>query len=242
LEKKIPRIIELKDIKGDLHIHSNWSDGVNTIKELADYARKEMGYKYIGVADHANLRFMKNNLSPKNVNKRIKIINDLNSTYSNFNIYNCVEANIKTNGSIDMPDKFLSKFDYVIASIHYGFKLSKSEMTNRLLKALDNEHVRVLGHPTGRKLLSKQSYDFDFERVVNKAVDKRIALEIDAFPDRLDLNDKNSIKAKSLNAKLVINTDAHQKKQMNYMRLGVGVARRAMLTKKNVLNTSLKPF
>lgn len=237
LKNKIPNLVKRSDIKGDLHVHSKWSDGLNSIKELADYARKELNYSYIGIADHlGNLRIA-NAINAEKIRKQSRIIKDLNSTYSNFQILHGGEANIRKDGSLDVPDSVLSKLDFVIASVHYGFKMSEESMTKRLLKALSNKHVNILGHPTGRKLLFKPGYEFDYDKVFRKAVERGIFLEIDSFPDRMDLNDKNSILAKSFGARFAVNTDAHRVSDLEFINLGVTIARRAGLTKKEVLNS-----
>ncbi|MBN1923287.1 MAG: DNA polymerase/3'-5' exonuclease PolX [Nanoarchaeota archaeon] len=237
LKNKIPKLVELKNIQGEFHVHSKWSDGLNSIKEIADYCRKKMKYSFIGIADHTGSLQIANALNIRNIKKRTVEIRELNKAYKDFKVLNCAEANIKTSGRLDLPDDVLSKFDFVIASIHHGFTLSKQEMTERLLKVLDNPYVKALGHPTGRKLLRRQGYEYDYEKIFRKAAEKNIFLEIDSFPDRMDLNDELSRLAKDCGVKFIISTDAHSLAHLDYIQYGVGVARRAGLTKKDVFNT-----
>jgi DNA polymerase (family 10) len=204
---------------------------------MADYAKKVMKYSYLGVADHLGKLGIANALNPEQAKKQAKKIKDLNSTYSRFKIFHNGEVNIKKDGSLDTPDSVLSKFDFIIASIHYAFRMNKKEMTERIIKALKNENVKILGHPTCRKLLFRPGVEFDTDKVFKTAVDNNVALEINSFPDRMDLKDNLARTAKGFGAKFAINTDAHQAKDLNYISMGLSVARRAMLTKRDVINT-----
>lgn len=236
LNKRLPKVIGYNDIKGDLHVHSKYSDGDDSIEDIADYAKK-IGYEYICISDHSKSQHIAHGLDEERLSKQIEEIKKINKKLRNFRIFTGSEVDIKSNGSLDFSDDILKKLDVVIASVHSGFKSSKEEMTKRVVKALKNEHVDIFGHPTGRLINEREPYEIDLNEVFNIAKERRnLFLEIDAFPSRLDLNDANIKLAVSKGLKLAINTDSHSTTQMHYMELGIAAARRGWAEKKDILN------
>ncbi len=235
LKHKLPKLIDYNSIKGDLHVHSKWSDGSNTIRDLALFAKK-LGYEYIGIADHSKSQRIAHGLSEEEVIERNKEIDKLNKTLP-IKILKVMEVDILPDGSLDYDDSILKKLDLVIAAIHSRFKSTKEEMTKRILKAMDNPYVRIIAHPTGRLLGQRQGYEIDLDRIIKKAKEKNIALEVNASPQRLDLNGPNVKRVVTAGVKLSINTDSHAKEQMLFMRLGIGTARRGWARKEDVINT-----
>jgi len=233
LEGKLPEVIEEKDIKGDLHIHSKYSDGVNTIEEIANFA-KQMGYKYVGIADHSKTSKIANGLDEDELKKRNDEIDELNQKIKGIKILKGIEVDILGDGSLDYDDKILEELDFVIAAIHQGFK---KNVTERIKKAIENPYVDIIAHPTGRLLSGREGYDVDIDEVIEYASKYNVVLEINAYPDRLDLNDVNIMKAKSKNVKFSIGTDAHNIGMLKYIKFGIGMARRGFLTPSSVINT-----
>ncbi|MCD6399780.1 DNA polymerase/3'-5' exonuclease PolX [candidate division WOR-3 bacterium] len=230
----LPQIISYKDIKGDLHIHSKYSDGANSIDEIAKKAI-EMGYDYIGIADHSQTAKYAHGLEIERLLKRNEEIDELNKKYrGKLVILKGTEVDILQDGSLDYPDEILKKLDFVIAAIHQGFK---KNVTERMLSALDNPFVDIIAHPTGRLISGREGYEVNLEKVMEFAKDKNVALEINAYYDRLDLNETNASLANSMGIPLIINTDAHNLGMMRYMRLGIGIARRAWISPENIINT-----
>ena len=235
-EGKLPKLIELKDIKGDFHVHSNWSDGVHSLKDLAGFGR-EKGYEYMAVCDHTKSLTVAGGLNEKELKEQIKEIRKINKGLKRFRLLAGTEVDILKDGSLDIKDEVLKELDVVIAAIHSGFKQSKEELTGRMVKAMQNKFTTIIAHPTGRLLGKRPAYELDFNEVFKAARDTNTALEINAFPDRLDLNDVNARTAKERKVMLSIGTDAHIMYQLNSMGLGVGMARRGWLGKEDVLNT-----
>ena len=233
---KLPRLVEEKDIRGDLHVHSNWSDGSATIEQIALAARKR-GYQYVAICDHSQSLKFAGGLSEQRLLEQMEEIRRLNEKFSGIVVLAGTEVDIKTDGSLDYPDKLLEKLDVVVASIHSGFKQPEEKITARLLSALDNPHVDIIAHPTGRLISSRPPYLVSLEEVFAKAAETGTALEINAYYDRLDLNDTHCKRAAEMGAKLSIGTDAHHTDQLWMMRLGVAVARRGWLEKADLLNT-----
>ncbi|ADQ14892.1 DNA polymerase/3'-5' exonuclease PolX [Halanaerobium hydrogeniformans] len=231
----LPQSIRLEDIKGDLHLHSRYSDGAFTIKKMAQKAA-ERGYEYIAVTDHSQSLNIAGGLSPQDLRKQIKEIEELNQDFSDFNILKGVEVDILKDGSLDYDEELLAELDFVIASVHSNFNLPYQEMTERIVKAVKNPQVNVLGHPRGRMLGGRAPYDFDLEKVIAAAVEAKTALEINASPQRLDLNAEWARKAKKAGALISINTDAHHYNQYADIELGVKTARRGWLEKDDVIN------
>ncbi len=239
LANKLPEIIGYRDIKGDLHTHSDWDGGTNSIAEMAQ-AAMEMGYEYIGIADHTKFLRIEHGLNEKQLERRNKQIDKLNAKYKiknkKFRILKGCEANILNDGSIDIKDEALRKLDYVIAGIHSNFKMTKDKMTERMIRAMKNPHVDIISHPTGRILKKRDEYQIDLDKVLRVARETGTVLEASAWPERLDLNDQNIKKAKEAQVKIVINTDAHHKGQLKVMELGIAQARRGWAEKKDVIN------
>ena len=233
----LPKLVGYNDIKGDLHIHSNWSDGTDQIESIADYSKK-LGYEYIGIADHSQSLKIANGLSAERVEKKIKEIEKLNSKISDFKIFCGTECDIKSDGTLDYSDSILKKFDYVGIAIHTGFKMTSEEATNRILKAMENKYVTFLAHPTARIIGRREPLEMDMEKIFEKAKETNTYLEINSYPDRLDLNSLNAKLAKEKKASFVLGTDAHNIANLVFMKFGISTARRGWLEKKDILNTN----
>jgi len=236
LEKKLPKIIDYNDIKGDLHCHSNWDGGANSIEEIAEMAIK-IGYQYVGIADHTKFLRIEHGLDEKKLERRNKEIDKLNQKYRNFKILKGAEANILNDGSIDIKDEALAKLDYVIAGVHSSFKMEKSKMTERIIRAMENPNVDIISHPTGRIIQRRDEYQIDFDKILKKAKETGTILEINSYPERLDLKDTNIRKAKEAGVKMIINTDAHHLDQMRFIEFGISQARRGWAEKEDIINT-----
>lgn len=238
LKNNLPNLIELKDIKGDLHCHSNWDGGENSIEEMAETAIK-MGYKYIGISDHTKSLRIESGLDENQLLKQHEEIEKLNKKFekSNFKILHGCEANILNDGSVDIKDEVLEKLDYVIAGVHSNLKMPKSEMTERLVTAMKNKNVDIISHPTGRLINRREEYQLNFDKILQTAKETGTILEINSSPARLDLNSFNIRLAKETGIKMIINTDAHQKEQLSQMKYGVFQARRGWAEKSDIVNT-----
>ncbi len=235
LEGTLPELIEYEDIKGDLHIHSKWSDGTASIEEIATHA-KEIGLKYILIADHSKGLGVAGGLDEKEIAEQIKEIDSLNKKIKGIRILKGIEANIQNDGSLDVSDEILKSLDIVIASIHHGFKNPPDMLTKRMLKGIEHPYVEIIAHPTGRIIGEREAYEIDMDEIMDAARKKGVALEINAYPLRLDLNDLLAKRAQEKGVILAIGTDAHQLDQISYLSYGVYVARRAWLKKENLLN------
>ena len=235
----LPKIIGYKDIRGDLHCHSDWDGGINPIGELALEA-EEKGYEYLGISDHTKFLRIERGLDEKKLEMRNKEIDSLNARYkmrnSKFRILKGCEANILNDGSIDIKDYALRKLDFVIAGVHSNFKMEKTEMTERIIRAIKNPNVDIISHPTGRILKRRDEYQIDFDKILRAAKEYSVVLEIDAYPERLDLDDQNIRRAKEAGVKMVINTDSHEKSQLRFMELGIAQARRGWAEKEDIVN------
>jgi len=236
LNNALPDLIELKDIKGDLHMHSTWSDGGSSIEDMVIKSR-ELGYEYIAITDHSQGLKIAGGLNTHELDLKRKDIDRLNKKYKNIKILFGSEVDIDSSGNLDYPDDALKDMDIVIGAIHAGFKQSKEAITRRIIKACQNKYVSIIAHPTGRLWGSRDAYEIDFVEVFKACRDTNTALEINSFPQRLDLNDINSRMAKEAGVKIVINTDSHLAEHLSMMKFGVAVARRGWLEKKDVLNT-----
>ncbi|MEM7827941.1 MAG: DNA polymerase/3'-5' exonuclease PolX [Candidatus Aenigmatarchaeota archaeon] len=234
-EGKLPDLVELSDIRGDLHVHSKWSDGAHDIEEIARYAEKK-GYEYVAITDHTKSLGIARGMGSEEVLEQIKEIDRINRK-SKVRILKGIEVDILGDGGLDLPDEVLKRLDIVIASIHYGFKAGKDVLTKRILNAMSNPYVNIIAHPTGRLIGEREAYEVDFDIIMNEARKRNVCLEINAYPLRMDLNDILSKKAKELGVKLCINTDAHTLSQMELMEFGLAMARRGWLTKDDVINT-----
>jgi len=245
IKSKLPELIELSDIKGDLHCHSHWGadaygrTGKKIIEEMAKEAIA-LGYEYVGISDHTKFLHIEHGLDEKQLAEQRKYIDKLNSKFqiqnSKFKILRGCEANIMADGSIDIKDESLAKLDYVIAGVHSQMKMTKEKMTERIIKAMKNPHVDIISHPTGRILKQRDEYEIDFDKILTVAKETGAILEINANPYRLDLNDKNIRKAKEIGIKMIINSDAHQPEQMRFMEYGVSQARRGWAGKGDIIN------
>jgi DNA polymerase (family 10) len=235
-EHKLPKLITAEDLQGDVHMHTVETDGRNTIEEMAE-AAKEHGYKYLAITDHSKNLAFANGLDDKRALEHIQRIRDANDRIDGIKIFAGIEVDILGEGELDLSDEVLSQMDVVIASIHSQFNLDRAKMTDRLLKAIENPNTSVIGHPTGRQLLRRDSYAFDMDAVLRGAAKHRVAMELNSYPDRLDLNDVHLRQAKQLGVKVVINTDSHHTSHLDKIKYGILQARRAWLTKDDVLNT-----
>ena len=240
LENSLPRIVSFKDIKGDLHCHTEWSDGQNSIMEMAQSGIK-MGYKYIGITDHTIFLKVAYGLSEKKILEQIIEIDKINEIFKkkgiDFTILKGAETNILEDGSIDISDKILSELDYAIAGVHSNFKMEKKNMTERIIKAMRNPYVKIISHPTGRILQKRDEYSIDLEKVLLSAKKNNVILEINSNPVRLDFNDEHIKKAKKMGVKMVINSDSHNKDSLLNMKFGITQARRGWAEKEDIINT-----
>ncbi len=244
LAGKIPKLVDYKDIKGDLHCHSHWGEGkeagLQIIKRYAELAM-ERGYEYIGISDHTKFLAIEYGLDEKQLAEQKKYIDKLNQKLK---IENCklkilcgCEANIMADGFIDISDNALAKLDYVIVGVHSQMKMPKAKMTERIIKAMENPNVDIIAHPTGRILQRREEYEIDFDKILKAAKETGTILEINASPYRLDLKDANIRKAKQMGVKMIINTDSHREEQMDFMEYGVSQARRGWAEKGDIINT-----
>lgn len=236
LNSKLPNLVELRDIRGDLHMHSKWSDGKATIEEMALKA-KEVGYEYIAMTDHSPSSRIARGLSVERLYEKKKEVEATNKKLKGIKVFMGSEVDIKSDGSLDYPDEVLRDLDVVIAAVHSGFKMDRESMTRRIVKALQNPFVHALVHPTGRLIGEREAYEVDMDEVIKTARIYGKALELNSYYLRLDLNDINVRKAIEMGIKIVISTDSHLPGQLGMMTLGVATARRGWTEKKDVLNT-----
>ena len=232
----LPRLVELADIKGDLHMHTNWSDGHNTIEEMA-LAAKDLGYQYIAITDHSVGRGIAHGLDVERLRKQIGEIRAINERLSGIHMFTGIEVDIRADGSLDLPHEILSELDIVIAAVHSAMNQSEERMTKRVLGAIENPDVDMIAHPTCRLLGERGPIAIDMEAVIQAAAKNNKVLEINAMPERLDLNDVHAFRARDSGVKLAIQTDAHSTGHLGFMRFGVGVARRAWCEPGHILNT-----
>jgi len=240
LKGRLPKLVEMEDIRGDFHVHSLASDGAATIEEIA-YAAKRRGYEYVGISDHSQSLGVANGLSVERLRGNMDIARNIMERVEGVKVLIGAEVEILEDGGLDYPDDVLKELDYVIGAVHSKFRMSEEEMTNRLLTAFSNEHLTILAHPTGRVLEQREPYLFDKEKVFQAAKDGGICLELNAYVERLDLSDLDCRKAKELGVRLAIGTDAHSVSQLDYMLYGVATARRGWLEAKDVLNCIALP-
>lgn len=231
--RALPHLVTLKDIRGELHCHTKWSDGANTVEEMARAAR-ERGYEYLAITDHSPP--MGWGVKPENFRKLIREIRQVSERLG-FPILAGIEVDIAPDGSLHMDEDILRQLDIVIASVHSAMKMSREEMTKRILKAMENPLVHIIGHPTGRLINQRPPYEVDLEALVERARQTGVALEINGSPERLDLNDENARYAKEAGVLLSLGTDAHHDDHLSFMRFAVAVARRAWCEPANILNT-----
>lgn len=231
-KNKLPRIVESTDIRGDLHVHSQYSDGSLSIEKIAESA-KNLGYEYIAVCDHSQSVKYANGLSPERLRNQIDEIDSINRHLKGIKILKGTEVDILQDGRLDFPDEILKDLDIVVAAIHSGFKRN---VTERMLKAMENPYITIIAHPSGRLISGREGYDVDLENVMEGAQKFGVVLELNAYYDRLDLNEFYLKKAKDKNIKISLGTDTHHAGGLEMMRFGVGIARRAWLEKKDIIN------
>jgi len=240
LEKKLPKIIDYNDIKGDLHCHSKWDGGTNSIGELVEMAKK-MGYQYLGISDHTKFLRIEHGLDERKLALQRKEIDKINERLKvkdiRFKVLQGCEANILNDGSIDIKDETLKKLDYVIAGVHSNFKMAREKMTERIIRAMKNPNVDIISHPTGRILKRRDEYQIDFDKILRVTKETGTILEINSYPERLDLNAENIRRAKEAGVKMVIDTDSHHKDQMRFIEFGIAQARRGWAEKEDIINT-----
>ena len=240
LENKLPKLIEQKDIKGDLHCHSNWNGGEDSIEDMCKTAM-DLGYEYIGISDHTKLLTIENGLDEKKLLKQHEAIIKINEKFQKqskkFRVLHGCEANILNDGSIDIKDEILEKLDYVIAGVHSTLKMDKKDMMARIEKAMKNKNVDILAHPTGRIVNEREEYQIDFDKILKIAKTTGTILEINSS-SRLDLRDLYIRRAKSEGVKMIINTDSHKKEDLVRMEYGISQARRGWAEKDDIINTN----
>jgi DNA polymerase (family 10) len=232
----LPELITQADMQGDVHMHTMETDGRNTIEEMAEASRAH-GYKYMAITDHSKNLAFANGLDDKRAVEHVKRIRAANDVIEGIRIFAGIEVDILADGTLDLSDSVLEEMDLVIASVHSHFNQSAAEMTDRLLKVVENPNTSILGHPTGRQLLRRDAYPFDVDAVMKSAAQRKVAMELNSFPERLDLCDRHLRLAKQHGVKIVINTDSHHTSHLDKIRFGILQARRAWLTKEDVLNT-----
>lgn len=235
-KNKLPHLITLKDIRGDLHCHTKTTDGNVSIQAMAEKA-KALGYQYIAITDHSKHLAMTHGLNEKTLFEQIKLIDKLNANLKNIVILKSIEVDILENGSLDLPSKILKELDFTVCSIHSKFNLSFKKQTERIIRAMDNPYFHILAHPTGRLINQREPYEIDIERIMLSAKERNCILELNAQPERMDLDDTYCKLAKEIQLKIAISTDAHSKSQMDYMQFGIYEARRGWLEASDVVNT-----
>jgi DNA polymerase (family 10) len=233
----LPNLVGYDEINGDFHVHSSWSDGSDSIETIASFAQQR-GYLFIGITDHSQSLKIANGLNEERIQKKINEIKKVNKKFPNIRILCGTECDIKTDGTLDYSNKILKQFDYVYIGIHTAFKMDKQIMTKRIIKGMNNEQVNFMAHPTGRLIGKRDPYEVDIEQIIDAAKETDIRLEINAFPDRLDLDDIHVKLAKERGVRFVLGTDSHSINHFDFMRFGIATARRGWLEKKDILNTS----
>ena len=236
LDGKLPNLVGMGDIRGDFHVHTKASDGTAALEAMVGAARAR-GYKFIAITDHSQSLHISHGLSEDALLKQAKAIRKLNDQLDNFRVFASTECEIKSDGSLDYPPSVLSELDFVVGAIHMNLKMDRKTMTDRILKGISYEKVKILAHPTGRVLGKREPYQVDLDRLFEGALDTDTYMELNGFPDRLDLNDANLRKAKGRRMKIAIGSDAHSLVHLRYMEFGVATAQRGWLEKTEILNT-----
>ncbi|WP_448697323.1 helix-hairpin-helix domain-containing protein [Mucilaginibacter sp. AW1-3] len=234
--KQLPKLIEYADLKGTLHNHSNWSDGINTLENIALYLRDELKLEYLGICDHSKSAFYANGLSIERVLQQHEEIEHLNKKITGFHIFKGIESDILNDGSLDYPDEILKRFDFIVASVHSNLKMAEEKATERLIKAIENPYTTILGHPTGRLLLSRKGYDINYKKVIDACAANGVVIEINANPLRLDLDWRWHQYALDKGVILSINPDAHRNEGYHDMYYGTLIGRKGGLTAAQCLN------
>jgi DNA polymerase (family 10) len=236
IKHQLPNLIVNEDLKGTLHNHSTWSDGVHSVEEMALYCRDEMKLEYLGISDHSKTAVYAKGLSIEKVLQQQEEIENLNKKLAPFKIFKGIESDILSDGSLDYPEEILKRFDFVVASVHYAMKMDEEKATNRLIKAIENPYTTILGHPSGRLLLSRSGYPLNFEKIIDACAANKVVIEINANPLRLDLDWRWHRYALEKGVLLSINPDAHRTEGLLDMQYGINVARKGGLTKIDCLN------
>jgi DNA polymerase (family 10) len=236
LAGNLPKPIEVDDIRGDLHVHTKWSDGSHDLHELIEAAQAK-GYEYIAITDHSKGLGIAGGLSAERLIEEKREIDAVNKKLRGLRLLSGIEVDIRADGQLDLPDDVLRELDIVVASIHSGFRQSREQMTRRIISAMRNPYVSVIAHPTGRLIGEREPYDIDMDSILQAAAETGTAMEINSYPLRMDLNDTNARMAKEKGVAVVISTDAHITSQFDYMQYGVAIARRGWLEKDNIMNT-----
>jgi DNA polymerase (family 10) len=236
LKGRLPKLIQPKDIKGDLHIHSDWTDGHSSIEEMAKKAI-DLGYKYMAICDHSPTVGITNGLDEKRLEKQAEEIDKLNEKFKELRILKGMEVEIRSDGKMDLPDSVLKKLEIVVGAVHTKFTLSQEEMTKRIIKAIENPNVDIIAHPTGRLIGKREPYEVDMDKIIEATFANKKVLELNAFPDRLDLNDLDCRKAKNKGVKVAINTDAHREVHLEFIFYGIATAKRGWLEPEDVINS-----
>jgi len=233
---KLPKLVKLEDIRGDLQMHTTASDGHNSIEEMGEAAR-ELGYEYIALTDHSQAVTVANGMDEKRTLEQIKKIRAAQARVHGIRLLAGIEVDIKKDGALDLEDEVLAQLDVVVASVHSYMNMERAEMTDRILAAIENPYTQIIAHPTGRLVLRRDPFDYDMEKILEAAAKHSVAIECNAAPERLDLRDVNLRKAKQHGVKIVISTDAHTTHALQAMKYGVATARRGWIEKKDVINT-----
>ena len=236
LEGNIPKLIGYKDLKGDLQMHTTWSDGSYTIDEMAEKAR-ELEHEYIAITDHVGTLRIARGMDENKIRHQMKEIENINREINGITILKGAEVNIMSDGKLDMSDDVLKDLDVVVASIHSGFRQTEEKITDRMMSAMYNDNVNIIAHPTGRKIHERKAYELDMDRIFETSRDTKTFLEINSYPNRLDLNDINVKRAVESGCKLSIDTDSHSKANLKHIKLGIATARRGWAKKEDIINT-----
>jgi DNA polymerase (family 10) len=231
----LPELIVLEDLKGILHNHSNWSDGMHTLKEMAEYC-KELGYQYLGMCDHSQSAFYANGLKPDRVLAQQKEVDELNLLLAPFKIFKGIESDILYDGSLDYPEEILQSFDFVVASVHSVLKMDEEKATSRLIRAIENPYTTILGHPTGRLLLSREGYPLNHRKIIDACAANKVVIELNAHPYRLDIDWTWISYCLERGVLISVNPDAHEKQGYHDMHFGICAARKGMLTRAMCFN------
>jgi DNA polymerase (family 10) len=231
----LPKLVALADIRGDLQMHTPASDGKNAIEEMGEAARA-LGYEYIALTDHSQAVTVANGMDEKRTLEQIEKIREAQKRVSGIRLLAGIEVDIKKNGTLDLEDDVLAQLDVVVASVHSHMNMERAEMTDRILAAIENPYTQIIAHPTGRLLLRREAFEYDMEKVLDAAAKQGVAMECNAAPERLDLNDIHLRMAKQRSVKIVISTDAHSTRGLRAMKYGVTTARRGWIEKGDVIN------
>jgi DNA polymerase (family 10) len=234
--RTLPRLVELADLAGALHVHTDMSDGMSGLPAIAQSAR-EMGLSYVGVCDHSKSAYYAGGLKPDDVRRQWAAIDAFNAEHPDFHFFKGIESDILPDGSLDYDEELLAGFDFVVASVHSGFTMSRGDMEARIIRAMDNPYTTILGHPTGRLLLARDGYQVDMGRIIEAAAEQRVIIELNASPYRLDIDWRHLLAAKAQGVMIAIDPDAHSAGGLGDLFYGVGIARKGWLEAADVVNT-----